>query len=417
MKKLYAIGYLLIFSSLMAMAQVVPDGFYRVMNYGLYEDGNTKGVREKAYIFVSDNVPPEVNKQAGTAQKMEQVGIWAESDWSPISAPSTVIYSRFKKGDVYDFEAQGTSVSKLVSFDVHVHKLGFGDNLFELSIDYVGTHYLYTTTEKTYNHYVSSTAAPADKNEYMRYWQAKPISSSSADNYFGFTPMPQPVEGKYYAPFYASFAFKFASPGMKAYYVSGVTSDQILLSPIEEELLPANTPMIIECSSPNATDNRVDLYNQSGNKISDNLLSGVFFCNDFVAATSSPKCRTQFDASTMKVWHVKNGELVLDNDTTGLHKRVMESPTSKKRYLKANESYLDLAALSGKVPADILNKAMAASSLRATDATGINEITLSDEEIGNKSYYTADGKRTTGLHKGLNIIRYGNGSVRKIILP
>lgn len=417
MRKLYAIGILLLASSMTALAQVVPNGFYRVMNYGLYEDGNTKGVKEKAYIFVTDDVPPEVNKQAGTNQKMEQVGVWAEQDWNPISAPSTVIYSKFKKGDVYDFESQGTSVSKLVNFDVHVHKLGFGDNLFELSVVYGGTHYLYTTTEKTYNHYISTTGAPADKNEYMRYWQAKPISSSSADNYFGFTPMPQPVNGKYYAPFYAAFAFKFASPGMKAYYVSGVTTDQILLSPIEEELLPANTPMIIECSSPNATDNRVDLYNESGKKISDNLLSGVFFCNDFVAASTSPKCRVQFDASTMKVWHVKNGELVLDTDTTGLHKRVMESPTSKKRYLNANESYLDFTALSGKVSADVLSKAQTAKSLQATTSTGIDEVTLSDDEIGTKTYFTADGKKITGLHKGLNIIRYGNGTVRKVMLP
>lgn len=49
-------------------------------------------------------------------------------------------------------------------------------------------------------------------------------------------------------------------------------------------------------------------------------------------------------------------------------------------------------------------------------ATGINNVSAQAAENAKaESFYSLDGKRTDGLHKGINIVRMTDGSVHKVV--
>lgn len=174
--------------------------------------------------------------------------------------------------------------------------------------------------------------------EAYRQWKLVPISSSTS-NYVAVNASLE-ANGKYYAPYFASYPFRLVSPGMKAYYVNSISNTKYTISEITSEVIPAETPVIIECCSNNPADCKIEPLLGSYDAISGNKLQGVYFCNLSMSPQTYPDCRTEFKAESMRVWAVKNGQLVLTNDPDKTRAVPLELSGYSGIWLRANESYL-----------------------------------------------------------------------------
>lgn len=88
-------------------------------------------------------------------------------------------------------------------------------------------------------------------------WNFLPIDND--ENYFGLQGQYQDADGKWYASFAADFPVKL-SDGMTAYCVTNVVDggkSMIQRKKIEEDVIPALTPMIVQLNGENAADNKL----------------------------------------------------------------------------------------------------------------------------------------------------------------
>ena len=131
---------------------------------------------------------------------------------------------------------------------------------------------------------------------------------------------------KYYQPFYAAFPFEPQSDGMKVYEVSKVDSyNGIAVLKELDGIIPAATPVIIECSNPLPSGNRLNLGG-SGEAVTDNKLKGVYFNNDKPAAHIN---QTAYNKRSMRILTSNNGQLSFE--------------VADIQYLPRNEAYLQLS--------------------------------------------------------------------------
>jgi hypothetical protein len=164
-----------------------------------------------------------------------------------------------------------------------------------------------------------------NKGDYRK-WVATPVNLE--DNFFGIKPNFN-IDNTYYEPFFADFAFSFANEGMKAYYVSETYKHIAIIKEIKDEIIAANTPVIIGCGSEEPSSNKLNLFINKGNKINNNMLKGVYFNNE--RRPKSKDARTKYDANTMRVLGItSDGKLGFI--------------ISKEEYLAANEAYLNVPA-------------------------------------------------------------------------
>lgn len=387
MNKSLFITALSLLASVSASAQFNGAGYYRVGNVGL------KNLMQKdCYVRITDS-KINVIEQQGTGQDFEPLQLVEGLD-DAIASPNSVIYA-YGTASNLKLEAQGTNVSDVAQG--RTMQLSSVGTSYTLSTVAAGaTVYLYTTTRLFIDHYIGTTKS-ASKKAYS-YWNIIPITVEG-DNYVGVKPTLN-AGGRYYAPYYASYPFKLHSAGMKAYYVSAYDNEHFQLEEITQEVIPAATPVLIECASQNVSDNRLELVTGSYSAVSDNRLSGVYFCNDFISESFSPGCRTQFDAGTMRVWNVENDQLVLSTATDLLHTDKFDSD-NVLRYLNANQSYLS-------VPAGIANT-------MTIGTVGIADVKAEGGVAEPVSYVSADGSTNNSLQPGVNIVKYSDGTVRKII--
>lgn len=306
----------------LSFAQLGGDGFYRIKNYGT-----------GYYIWVCDNTG-KINYVATTAD-MGALQLWPELD-NTISEPASVLYMIHVDGEKWDAQAQGTGVYKMIQHYLQVRTLGVADGmtLYEVYAKEAGmTIYLSDVGGWGGDYHLLGTTEALGKT--AKRWVAEPIDANT-DSYFGVKPT-LTVGDKYYAPFYADFAFSFASAGMKAYTISVIDGGIAVIKPIETEVIPASTPVIIECSSADKSNNRLNLLAGSYPAVANNKLAGVYFCNEF--REKSKDAITPFDNTLMRVLQVNaEGKLVFDTQTTNLH--VNWWGDDGKRYLNANQSYL-----------------------------------------------------------------------------
>ena len=245
--------FLIVVASVTAFAQLNGNGFYRVQNVGT-----------KRYIYVRDNTG-RINVQT-TSADMGAIQLWSEHD-STISDPSSVIYI-CKVGSAYDLKSQGTGVHDIIKYYVTIYPKP--DNKYQ-----VYSEGLYLSDGEQANR-AKGALDTGGKGDY-RNWYIYPMNTTN--EYFGVLPTVE-VNGKHYAPFFADFAFTFASEGMKAYYINKVDNGQAVLAEVTTETVPASMPVLIECSSAAPADNKLNLLVSSDKKASDNLLAGVYFNND-----------------------------------------------------------------------------------------------------------------------------------------
>ncbi|MBQ9363225.1 MAG: hypothetical protein IJT97_07385 [Bacteroidaceae bacterium] len=396
MKKL-AIILLTMAAAFPAAAQFSGNGYYRVYNqYTL------------RYIYVYD-ATGSINIAKGSADMGAiQTRLNIETAYTD---PASVIYVKCVNTaeEKYDLKAQGTGVHDIINHYVYAHN--WGTNSYTVSASESGfTVYLYDAStskrrEKSFLRTADSDLKILNDDgtnvtKAIQRWGIKPINQT--DNYIAVKPSLS-CGGKYYAAYYADYPFK---SGMKAYYVSKI--DTKLGVAVTKEItgtVPAATPIILEATSAKAEDNKLTLQSSSPSKPADNVLSGNYFA--FEDRPESKVAYTVYNAKTMRVLGItstgKLGFVTATNDMLAN----LDFESSVKYCLLANSSYLKVAT---DTPAELTLMTEAEYGALA----GISGVQA--DEVVAESYYSVSGVKLSAPRKGVNIVKYSDGTTRKEII-
>ena len=324
-------------SHLYVAAKLEGSGYYRIWNAAVLAKN-----KEKAYCCVSCD-SYYMNTSAGTDQKIASIPLYPEQ--YSFTDPSAIIYVQMPDAThKFDLSAQGVWVSQLLDGS-SLTLSGNTDGNYVLTGKVKGVETpVYSTSRKSGifgPKYYVLTSSNSDTS--YKFWGADKVDSESDKNYFGVKPTLS-AKGKYYAPFYVSFPFETASDGMKVYYVSKMNKSGYTLEEING-IIPAATPVLIECSSDDPSKNRLKLHEPGtrGVRVADNKLKGVYFCNPNLEISQYSHAATEFKAETMRIWKVVNDELVLSNDGSTLVDAEYV-PGVPYLCLNANQSYLPVPA-------------------------------------------------------------------------
>ena len=352
-----------------ASAQDFANGYYRFQS----------AVTDR-YIVVVDN-RGSVDIMSTTAD-LGAVQTFRGFDENIVSNPGSIIYVE-KHGNGYDLRAQGVSTYDLVGYYLRIRRSRTNDNAYWAYATSSGmTSYI---NDEVWD---GDTGFVGTNDSNGRDWYIQPVETQG-ENYFGVRPTCN-AEGLYYQPFYASFPFSFASEGMKAYYVSQFGNGMAVLKEYTGEVMPASMPLIIECSSDQPANNRLDLLTDGGVAPDDNALVGVYF------NTSEPSRhinRIPNDPAAMRMLGLTSeGELGM-----------VSKSVSEVEYTPANTAYL-------VVPEGTASELRFVSEDEFT--AGINDITVAEPVSAAKSgVYTLTGVKVAdgntlpdGLPAGVYIV-------------
>ena len=324
-------------SHLYVAAKLEGSGYYRIWNAAVLAKN-----KEKAYCCVSCD-SYYMNTSAGTDQKIASIPLYPEK--YSFTDPAAIIYVQMPDAThKFDLSAQGVWVSQLLDGS-SLTLSGNTDGNYVLTGKVQGVETpVYSTSQKFGIYgpkYYVLTSSNSDTS--YKFWGADKVDSESAQNYFGVKPTLS-AKGKYYAPFYVSFPFETASDGMKVYYVSKMNKSGYTLEEING-IIPAATPVLIECSSDDPSKNRLKLHEPGtrGVRVADNKLKGVYFCNPDLEISQYKHAATEFKAESMRIWKVVNDELVLSDDGSSLVDAEYV-PGVPYLCLNANQSYLPVPA-------------------------------------------------------------------------
>lgn len=363
----------------------IGDGYYRISNYAT-----------QRYIYVTDNKDYyNIGTDVGDFQAIQ---LWKDINRA-VTDPASVILMKQMWTDHYDLMAQGTGVHALTGFYLYAEKQSNGTYEVSASVTKAGisvTKYL-TDDEKS-----SSAQGKMGTNGKLNYkkWIVDKLETNHATNYFGIKPTIE-WNGKYYQPFYADFPFKAVSEDMRIFYINQIDGDIALLQELKGEI-PANTPVLIECASPDPSENRLDLLLSTSATVTGNMLSGVYFCNG-KRPKASTDAYTKFNPSKMRVFSVVNGKLVLTKDAPDrlVQLKTVDWSTEEDiivNCLPANTSYLKA------------DSKTASKIVLTDDPTDINNIFASSKENTTEGVYTISGTQlratnnVEGLPAGLYIV-------------
>lgn len=360
------------FATSMLNAQTLESGFYRVNN-----------LASQRYVYVYDNTG-KINPET-TSADMGAIELWKDHSRT-ISDPASIIYiNNLQANNQYDLESQGTSVYKIIEYHVQLWEKGGTWNLYVCNNGMCK--YL---DDDEMSDVPDGQLGTLTKGDYRK-WVVTPVDTEK--NYFGIKPNHTAGE-KHYKSFFADFAFSFNGSGMKAYYISEVYKHIAVVKEIKDEVIAPNTPVIIECSSEEAEDNKLNLFYKQGATPAGNLMKGVYFNNP--KRPKSKDARTKYDANTMRILGI------LSDGKLGF-------VTSKDEYLAANEAYL---VVPEGTPADMVlmteeelaeykkNEGLSIDKIQAAKQTkGVYSLT--GEKVADKmsdklpkGVYIVDGKKT-----------------------
>ena len=350
MKKIFTSILFLTFFLIGIKAQIA-DGFYYVKN-----------AYTERYISIADNDKSHYNISIEAGGRKTIGGLKAFKSWDNVRTdPSCVIYVRNVSGNQYDLEGQGSSLNKLTGGKLNATLTPNGDGSYKASGTYKG----FTVTlgdnspSKTASESVLATGAEDNVSNWI------PIAVNTGDNYLGIKPDVE-ADGAYYGTIFAGFAFKLASSGMKAYYISEASGSKFTLKEISGTI-PAKTPVIVKCSSNDPASNKIEPVASGGSAVSDNKLGGVY------CATTKLRFKTVtlYDPTKMRVIGSDTGKLAFV--------KASASDLFEEKYLKANKAYL--AVPSGS--ADIMTES----------GTGITTIKAEDVSKEKEGLFTLTGIR------------------------
>ena len=312
---------ILAFAAALSLSAQLPlaDGFYRVKN-----------IDTGRYITLIDDYGKidysSTDVDAGAIRTYRITGTNTAWDYTNvISNPASVLYSECTSttNNSYIFYCQGCNTKSIIGYDLNLLYKNGGYRL------YASSNGLTKYMNDSPNNDADSSYVETKGNTWT--WDAMPLTANG-DNYFGMYPTIS-CSGAYYLSFYAAFPFSFYSSGMTAYYINKVDAEKnvAVWKEITTQDIPAETPIIVKCSSDNPANNRLNIHKSTVSAITDNLLNGVYFCN-IKRQTSNP----HFDAiennpETMRVLGV------LSDGTIGLKKY-------GGQYFPKNTAYINVPA-------------------------------------------------------------------------
>ena len=327
-------------------AQLNGNGFYRLQNTSTGR--NVTIINDRIHL---DNKEQVIDALKSTTS----VDVYAlETKKETVSDPASIIYLENVTGKQYNIKGQGMYTKALTAGrTMKVYQTGSNYELYASEEGF--TVYLKDNDFASSKSTGYCTVATQEKGNCV--WAIKPINSS---NYLGIEPTIT-VGNKYYTTFYAGFAIQLSS-GMKAYYVKEVSDKAAELVEISGDIVPEETPVILECSSKNTADNKVTPLVTGGTKPTTNQLKGVYFSyvslnGRRTAEDPTNKYYTKLknvveNKSTMRILGVVDGKLALVKAT--------EADLYMKKYLPANKAYIQV-------------KSTAASNIPLLDSKAYNE--------------------------------------------
>lgn len=296
MKRFYLFAFMLTIA-VSAFAQLNGDGYYRIRN-----------VHTTRYIHVDNDKCNGLNYATQTAD-LSSISLVKDCDEYPAKTnPGAVLYIKGASGR-YDLQSQGTGVYEMIQNYVSIIKVP-------------STGYYRTYASKDGVTLYLGDGNPASDGDYgelntkknnYRDWEILPISAES-DNYLAVKPTL--VNGtNHYLSYYASYPFSFASEGMKAWTVVKVDTELgvVVIDEIKGTV-PAEMPVIIQCSSSEIANNRLNIGGTPTTSVK-SVMTGVYFN----LRNGSHTTQTVYDKNTMRVLGMADGKLsFVEGNTSNL---------------------------------------------------------------------------------------------------
>lgn len=401
-------------TALMALplfAQYDGSGFYRVQNQGaagryLCIANDRVSERTKKVDFSNGtNVLADIHALA-TIKKAE-------------SNPATILYISGTETGGLTIETQGENTQDLINkIDPNV-KLYSSNGELWTKIKKDGYNFVLLLADHFDGNLKSDDISAIIRNvhpnwnnypEYKK-WIFKKIDNSN--EYLGIKPNEGvEINGKYYTTFYTDFAYELPE-GMKAYYIDNhkydVTEPIARLMEITGGKVPAKTPVILECSSNIASNNKVMPIKEAVTAIKGNQLSGRYFCYILYQGKTENetdlgielKNALEFNKNSMRVLGIKDGKLAMVNDNDKAL-TITTKASGKGMYIPANKAFLrNVNASATKVTLLLPDEYEVAAS--------ISKVTADDEQV-KTGIYTMTGVKVKednnpeGLPSGIYII-------------
>lgn len=367
-------------------AQVKGNGYYRVQN-----------VITGRYMSLTTEETRGISMQSTT---VDASALLTKKNWDDVSTdPGTIFYIENKGGDQYNIIGQGSSLYKIINYYIRLKYYESANVYRAWQSKSGGTVYL--SDEHKYTLGKDTGYVDNNTNATLN-WKITAVDN--VDNYLGVKPTIS-ANGKYYASYYAGFPFSIASPNMKVYYISSIDEKEGTATYKElTGIIPASTPVIIECGSKNPAENKLKPELTNPTAVKDNIMKGVYFCAGL--RRTAHFTSTKFEPTTMRLLSVdENGSLVFNNDEANAYTVMIKEGASrpyKYPYIKAvphNTGYLPVSANCPK------------SLKLVKETTGISNITLGND---NKpaNVYNMEGKivkenatSVEGLPEGIYIFK------------
>lgn len=388
MKKLIFSIALACISGLTAHAQFNGKGYYRIKN----------AVTQR-YMSLCDNHSRGVHI---ASTSVDAGALVTKKNFNEVvTDPGTIFNIENVSGANYNISSQGSNVYDMIQYYIRLTKATDGTyTAWQVDNGQV----IVLSDENDFFEgedvsFVNSLTKTTQK------WYILPVNTE--ENYLGVKPNIE-ANGKYYATFFAETPFSFASSGMRALYISELKSSGAAIYKEIKGIVPAKTPVIIECSSKDPAKNKLKIEATSPSSIKDNLLTGVYFGLG-MKATSHYNC-TAFDAKSMRVLGLsKDGSLELNNEDTYMADIMIKIGSNYEYtypYIKAIPHNTAYVKVSSSVPAHLkLFK-------EGDPAAGINDIEYTDDKpatIYNINGMVVREKATSteglGLPKGIYIFK------------
>lgn len=364
-------------------AQVKGNGYYRIQN-----------AKTERYMSLTTTETTGISMQTTT---VDCKALLTKKKWDDVSTdPGTIFYIENKGGDQYNIIGQGSSLYKIINYYIRLTYYEKENVYRAWQSKSGGKVYLSELYKK--NTLGRDTCYVDNNTPETLNWKITAVDCE--DNYLGVKPT-MSANGKYYASYYAGFPFSVASPNMKVYYISSIDEKEGTATYKElTGIIPASTPVIIECGSKNPAENKLKPELKNPTAVKGNILKGVYFCVGF--QMSGHFTSTKFEPTTMRLLSIdENGSLVFNNDEANAY-TVMIKEGASRPYIKAiphNTAYLPVSANCPK------------SLKLVKETTGISNITLGND---NKpaNVYNMEGKivkenatSVEGLPEGIYIFK------------
>ena len=219
-------------------------------------------------------------------------------------------------------------------------------------------------------------------------------------NYFGVKPSDKMKgkDGKYYTTLYVDFPFQIKGDVM-AYIIEGVNDKdasgyyyaKVKKLAGQGEIVPAQTAVVLECSSTNPADNKLLPVGKEEPKKSTNRLCGTFF-NSLIANLSVKDGRgTSYDVTpdNIRAFNINDKDL---NNPIGFYK-VKKGVTT----VPGNKAFLVLTDAEAQAKGFIL-------TFEDGSTTGIETVETSKGNIEDGVYYDLQGRRVENPTRGIYIV-------------